>query len=196
MMSRCTKGTGAVRLGVVPNQLLFSIKSGDSSTFGLKTYFFLMGACVYDELYTYMEWNWNQNFISPRSTFKNKYWMLYLGFLTGWDCATFCDKGKEVSSLSCIKGTTGQAQNLAMGCDRPGQAVKIRDRMRDWTITIFLSKSGTWVILSLDVPGQRSLSRNFCTCPCPGTKGQRDRQNFFVPGQRDNGTSRPLETLL
>ena len=43
-----------------------------------------------------------------------------------------------------------------------------------------------------------------CFCPgtsrdrgvCPGTKGQRDRQNFFVPGQRDNGTSRPLETLV
>ena len=31
---------------------------------------------------------------------------------------------------------------------------------------------------------------------CPGTKGQWDRQNFFVPGQRGNGTSRPLETLV
>ena len=51
MMSRCTKVAGAV----VPNQLLSIIKFGDSSTFGLKTYFFLMGACVYDELYTYME---------------------------------------------------------------------------------------------------------------------------------------------
>ena len=25
------------------------------------------------------------------------------------------------------------------------------------------------MILSWDVPGQRSLSRNFCSCPCPGT---------------------------
>ena len=29
-------------------------------------------------------------------------------------------------------------------------------------------------ILSRDVPGQRSLSLEFCSCPCPGTKGQRD----------------------
>ena len=29
---------------------------------------------------------------------------------------------------------------------------------------------------SFIVPGQRSLSRYFCTCPCPGTKGQRDRE--------------------
>ena len=35
--------------------------------------------------------------------------------------------------------------------------------------------------------GQRSLSRD------NGTPGQ---EKFFVPGQRDNGTSRPLETLL
>ena len=136
MMSRCTKGTGAVRLGEVPNQLLFSIKSGDSSTFGLKTYFFLMGACVYDELYTYMEWNWNQNFISPRSTFKNKYWMLYLGFLTGWDCATFCNKGTEEF-----------------------------------------------------VPG-------FLLLPFSRNKGTAGQGNVFVPGQRDNRTSRPLETLV
>ena len=30
--------------------------------------------------------------------------------------------------------------------------------------------------------GQKSLC-------CPGTKGQRDRSRFIVPGQRDNGTS-------
>ena len=143
-------------------------------------------------------------FYKPTIYFKNKYWMLYLGFLRGRDCATFCDKGKEVSSLSCIKGTTGQAQNLAMGCDRPGQAVKIRDRMRDWTITIFLSKSGTWVILSLDVPGQRSLSRDFCSCPFPRKKGQRDKEMFLFrdkgttgrPVPDCSGTSRPLETLV
>ena len=57
------------------------------------------------------------------------------------------------------------------------------------------SKSGHFFeilkfILSRDVPGQRVLSRDICSCPCPGTKGQRDRQNFFVPGQRDNGTGK------
>ena len=47
-----------------------------------------------------------------------------------------------------------------------------------------------------DVPGQRVLSRDICSCPCPGTKGQRDKKKKFVPGQRDNGTSRPVETLV
>ena len=41
------------------------------------------------------------------------------------------------------------------------------------------------VILSRDVPGQRSLSRDFCSCPCPGKKGQVGQGNIFVPGQRD-----------
>ena len=61
----------------------------------------------------------------------------------GRDSATFWDKGTEVPSLSRDKGTTGQAQNLAMGRDGPGHPVKIWDGMRDGTITIFLSKSGT-----------------------------------------------------
>ena len=42
-------------------------------------------------------------------------------FPTGWDSATFRDKGTEVTSLSWDKGTTGQAENLAMGQNRPGQ---------------------------------------------------------------------------
>ena len=53
------------------------------------------------------------------------------------------DNGTEVPSLSRDKGTMGQAQNLAVGQDGPGQPVKIRYGTRDWTITIFLSKSGT-----------------------------------------------------
>ena len=44
---------------------------------------------------------------------------------TGQDNATFRDKGTEVPSLSQDKGTTGQAQNLAKGRDRPRQPVKI-----------------------------------------------------------------------
>ena len=64
------------------------------------------------------------------------------------------------------------------------------------------------VILSRDGTGQRSLSRDICSCPCPGTKGHRDK-NFFLsrdkgttgrpvpvcPGT-SRGTSRPLETLV
>ena len=45
-----------------------------------------------------------------------------LGFLTGRDSAPFRDNGTEVPSLSRDKGTTGQAQNLATGHDRTGQA--------------------------------------------------------------------------
>ena len=158
----------------------------------------------------------------------------------------------------------GQAQNLAMGRDGPGQPGKIRDGMQDGTITIFLSKSGTghagmefwqhvlgqnrgqkkkiekklkilktkmfWqfftfltfffdnqvVIVSRDIPGQKSLSRDFWSWPW--TKGHQDKETFFVLRQRDSGTrklfcpwtkgtmgrpvpdcpgmSRPLETLV
>ena len=66
-----------------------------------------------------------------------------LAFPTGRDSPTFWDKGTEVSSLSRDKGTTGHAQNLAMGRDGPGQLEKIWDGTRDGTITIFVSKSGT-----------------------------------------------------
>ena len=45
----------------------------------------------------------------------------------GRDSATFSDKGTEVSSLSRDKGTTGQAQNLATGRNRPDQPVKIQE---------------------------------------------------------------------
>ena len=38
-------------------------------------------------------------------------------FATGWDITTFRDKKTEVPSLSWDKGTTGQAQILAMGRD-------------------------------------------------------------------------------
>ena len=45
-------------------------------------------------------------------------------------------------------------------------------------------------ILSRDVQGQRSLSRDICSCPCPGTKGHRDK-NFLL--SRDKGTmGRPV----
>ena len=44
-----------------------------------------------------------------------------VGFPTGRDSATFRDKGTEAPSLSRDKGTTGQANNLAKGRDRPGQ---------------------------------------------------------------------------
>ena len=37
----------------------------------------------------------------------------------------------------------GQAQNLPMGHNGPGQSIKIWDGTRDGTITIFLAKSGT-----------------------------------------------------
>ena len=65
-----------------------------------------------------------------------------LAFPTGQDSATFRDKGTEVPSLSRDKGTTGQAQNLAMGRDGPGQPVNMRDGTWDGKITIFLSRFG------------------------------------------------------
>ena len=47
-----------------------------------------------------------------------------------------------------------------------------------------------YLILSRDVPGQRSLSRDICSCPCPGTKGHLDKKIFL---SRDKGTTgRPV----
>ena len=42
-------------------------------------------------------------------------------------------------------------------------------------------------VLGLDVLGQRSLSRDFFSCYCPGTKGHRDKNSFCpgTKGQRD-----------
>jgi hypothetical protein len=59
--------------------------------------------------------------------------MYGVGFPTGRDSATFRDKGTEVPPFSWDKGTMGQAQNLAMGRDGPGQSVKTWDGMRDET---------------------------------------------------------------
>ena len=92
----------------------------------------------------------------------------------------FGSKGQEFHHLPRTKGHRDKLKILP----RAGTA-KIRDGTWD--------KSGPFFeifkfILSQDVPGQRSLSRDICFCPCPGTRGHRDRQNFFVPGQRDNGT--------
>ena len=56
------------------------------------------------------------------------------------------------------------------------------------SFSCFLCSFGK-VILSRDVPGQRSLSLDICSCPCPGTKGQRDAPSRFVPWD-------PLETLV
>ena len=77
-----------------------------------------------------------------------------------------------------------------------------------WNVLFLFFCSFGKVILSRDGTGQRSLSRDICSCPCPGTKGHRD-ENFFLsrdkgttrrpvllcPGT-SRGTSRPVETLV
>ena len=59
-----------------------------------------------------------------------------------------------------------------------------------WNVLFLFLCSFGQVILSRDGTGQRSLSRDICSCPCPRTKGHQDK-NFFCPG-----TSRPVETLV
>ena len=54
---------------------------------------------------------------------------------------TFQDKGTEVPSLSRDKGTTGQAQNLAMARDDPVQPAKIRDGTWDGK-SLFFFRAG------------------------------------------------------
>ena len=103
-----------------------------------------------------------------------------VAFPMGRDSATFPDKGTEVPSLSRDKGSTGQAQNLAMGWDGPGQPIKIRYG----TITIFL----LWFPV---------LERPFLLCPVLSCVPSRPLARFLacpiVPLSRDNeGTSVPL----
>ena len=120
--------------------------------------------------------------VNFRFEFSLKLKGLNLGFPTGRDSATFWDKGMEFPLLSRDKGATEQAQNFAMGQDRPGQdtgqdnlyfSVKIRER----PFPVFCC------FLESDfVPGQKSSSRNFFAAA-------------LVLGQRDNRTSCPMETL-
>ena len=112
-------------------------------------------------------------------------------------------------------GTKRQAQNLAMGRDGMGFLtscpVPSRDVPRD-KITLkfghfccFLKKKIYIFFLIFDL--FLTIFSQFRYWFCPGTKGfsllslSRDKGtlgqgNIFVPGQRDNGTSRPLETLV
>ena len=121
-------------------------------------------------------------------------------FPTGQDSLVLQDKETDVPSLSRNSKSchgTGQDGILmafpVVSGDRTQDRIKrkwIKKRERSNFFAFFYKSCSGFV------PGDRSLSRDFCPCPCPGTKGQRDKDFFFVPGQRDNGTSRPLETLF
>ena len=65
-----------------------------------------------------------------------------LVFPTGRDSATFRDIRTEVSLLSRDKETTGQAQNLAMGRDRPEQPFKSRMGRRTGQSLFFCQNPG------------------------------------------------------
>jgi hypothetical protein len=45
-------------------------------------------------------------------------------------------------------------------------------------------------------PGTEEFVPGFLLLPLSRDKGTPGQENFFVPGQRDNGTSRPVETLV
>ena len=49
------------------------------------------------------------------------------------------------------------------------------------SLSCFLFIGGK-LIVSQDVPGQRSLSRDFRSCPCPGTKKQQEVPSLIVRG--------------
>ena len=94
---------------------------------------------------------------------------LRVGFPTGRDSATFWDRGTEVPSLSWDKETTAQVQNLAMGRDEPGHCQNPgQDAGRDNHYVSVKIWGCTW-----------DGTEHFCSCPCPGTKGQRDKEIFF-----------------
>ena len=139
----------------------------------------------------------------------------------GQDSATIWDKGIEVPSLSRDNGTTGQAQNLAMGRDGSGQPVKIWDGTRSGMeqslffpmISCFTT---SFPVIEHTLP---VLERPFLVLDVlfllfwdfwvsdfdPGQrslsrifalalvrdKGTAGQGNIFVPGKRDNGTYCP-----
>ena len=45
-------------------------------------------------------------------------------------------------------------------------------------------------------PGTEEFVPGFLLLPMSRDKGTPGQEFFFVPGQRDNGTSRPVETLI
>ena len=139
-----------------------------------------------------------------------------LGFPMGRDSETFRDSGTGKTFLSRDKGTTGQAQNLATGRDGPGffETVPSRPGTSRGTKlpSIFAHLCRFQRKISKKIPKKKfkkkiffgqfwpffghflailsrgtSRDRGFC----PGTFAP-----ALVPGQRDNGTSRPLETLI
>ena len=99
---------------------------------------------------------------------------------------------------------TGQSQKgcskTGNGCSKTGNDVLKQEndvlKQEIWSFSCFGTSFSCFlcsfgkVILSRDVPGQRCLSRDICSCPCPGTKGHRDKKIFL---SRDKGTTgRPV----
>ena len=87
------------------------------------------------------------------------------------------------------------------GCSKTGKDVLKQEndvlKQEIWSFSCFGTSFSCFlcsfgkVILSRDVPGRRCLSRDICSCPCPGTrkifcpgtKGQWDVPSRFVPGR-------------
>ena len=106
--------------------------------------------------------------------------MFQLGFPTGRDSAAFWDKGTEVPSLS----RNGQWDKLKiLPRDGPGP---------DFDILPWDGPGRNFDSLSHPIPVQdagekgkkstkTSLSQDFCSCNCPGTKGQWDVPSLGNP---------------
>ena len=106
-------------------------------------------------------------------------------------------RDNEASSKSCQgTGWNGILTSCqGMGQDRLGQDFdglsldrtqdRRETRVQKNFLTIYefkkkyFAKQG--VILSRDVLGQMTLSQNFCSCYCPGTKGQREVSSLRNP---------------
>ena len=105
---------------------------------------------------------------------------------------------------SSVSNETGQAQNLAMG-----QAGTGRGTGQSLFIPTFPVLQCTFPVLERSVfgffwesdfvsgrPGTEEFAGGFLLLPLSRDKGTAGQRNIFVPGKRDNGTSRPLETLM
>ena len=124
------------------------------------------------------------------------YLMIEIGFPTGRNFLVLWDKGTEVLSLFWDKRTEGKKR----------ASKKIWKKTNDnfWLFDFLFAKwfcpgtprdrevcPGIFLLpLSRD-KGTAGQGKSFCSMK----KGRAEQGHFFVPGQRCNGTSRPLETL-
>ena len=164
----------------------------------------LLTFVFYEDFYGFFRQKMNQNqnnSVNEGNYLNYKYHIL--GVPMGRDSATFWDKGTEVPSLSGDKSCHGTRDGtitifLSKSGTREGMGQHyffsngfLFQNIFSCFRMFFLVLEHPFSVLERlfpvfclfgerdFFPGQKSLSRDFCSCPCPGTKGQRDKEIFL-----------------